>query len=315
MDFAHAYDYISQEYILAILDKLKFPPEFVNIVEMLMHNQTGRVLVNGDLSPSFEVNNGGKQGDPLFPMIYILALEGFNALMEAHPEYSGVTAPDGITKIKHSGYCDDCCVAVNDSESDRKALAEVLKVFEDASGNEVKKTKSYIIWLGSLRGSTHTIYDIKSLEQNSERYLGIQIASKFDPTENWSKVIQALPCHASYWSTLGLSIFGRTLMINSSMLSKIWFVAMHTPPDNQTTDKLNKLVNNYFRKGKRSNSIAYRKRITPTEHGGLGQLDIQAQLDNLLAKWVIKSKSGDTHPWNRSEERRVGKEGRSRWSP
>jgi exonuclease III len=298
VDFAHAYDYISQEYILAILHKLKFPPAFVDIIEMLMHNQTGRVLVNGDLSPTFTVDNGGKQGDPLFPMIYILALEGFNAMMEAHPGYSGVTAPDGTTKIKHSGYCDDCCVAVGDSASDRQALTEILKTFELASGNEVKKVKSYIIWLGSLRGSTHTIYDIKSLEQSSERYLGIQIASTFDPAENWSKVIKALPCQTTYWSTLGLSIFGRTLMINSSMLSKIWFVAMHTPPDNDTTDKLNKHVNNYFRKGRRSNSIAYQKRITPTEHGGLGQLDIQAQLDNLLAKWVIKSKSGDTHPWN-----------------
>ena len=41
-----------------------------------MNGQKGRVhatvvIVNGDPSPEFEVNNGGKQGDPLFPLIII----------------------------------------------------------------------------------------------------------------------------------------------------------------------------------------------------------------------------------------------------
>ena len=38
-----------------------------SIIRMMMTN--GRVLINSDLSrsPEFEVNNGGKQEDPLFP--------------------------------------------------------------------------------------------------------------------------------------------------------------------------------------------------------------------------------------------------------
>ena len=35
------------------------------VVEKI-EEQQGRVLVNGDLSPVFEVNNGGKQGDLCF---------------------------------------------------------------------------------------------------------------------------------------------------------------------------------------------------------------------------------------------------------
>ena len=58
-----------------------------------MMNQSGRVIVNGDLIDKFRVNNGGKQGDPLFPYIYILALEGLTAqleLMREYGEHSGV---------------------------------------------------------------------------------------------------------------------------------------------------------------------------------------------------------------------------------
>ena len=87
-------------------------------------------------------------------------------------------------------------------------------------------------------------------------------------------------------------------MINSSLLSKIWFIAMHTPASSSVIADLNKQVNHYFRRGKRSNSVSYEKRITPTEFGGLGQLDIEAQINNLLAKWAIKSAANDPHPWN-----------------
>ena len=59
--FSHAYDYISQEYILQVLETMEFPPNFVSLVAILMIEQQGRVLVNGDLSPVFEVNNGGNR--------------------------------------------------------------------------------------------------------------------------------------------------------------------------------------------------------------------------------------------------------------
>ena len=87
-------------------------------------------------------------------------------------------------------------------------------------------------------------------------------------------------------------------MINSSLLSQIWFMAVHTPPDKKSIDMLNKHVNNYFRKGKRANSVSYAKRITPSHMGGLGQLDIKKQIDNLLSKWIIRSLANDPHPWN-----------------
>ena len=75
IDFAHACDYISQECVVATLRAFDFPESFIGLIEMLMKNQTGRVIVNGDLSPEFNVNNGGKQGDPLFPLMHIIALQ------------------------------------------------------------------------------------------------------------------------------------------------------------------------------------------------------------------------------------------------
>ena len=102
----------------------------------------------------------------------------------------------------------------------------------------------------------------------------MQIASEFDTSSNWKNVIDRLPAFTEYWSTLGLSIFGRTLMINSSLLSKLWFVAMQTPHTTEIVNSIHKLVNSYFRKGKRFTSMSHSLRVTPTYYGGLGQLDV-----------------------------------------
>ncbi len=50
LDFAHAYDYISQEYVMAVLTALNFPSSLLNAINMMMKDQTGRVIVNNDLT-------------------------------------------------------------------------------------------------------------------------------------------------------------------------------------------------------------------------------------------------------------------------
>ena len=55
LDLAHAYDYISQDFILTVMHTMNFPKALICAVKTLMTNQSGRVLVNNDLSPSFPV--------------------------------------------------------------------------------------------------------------------------------------------------------------------------------------------------------------------------------------------------------------------
>ena len=69
-----------------------------------MNGQKGRVhatvvIVNGDPSPEFEVNNGGKQGDPLFPLIYTMV-----SLVEQNPTYTGVKPPYNDKRLSSSGF-------------------------------------------------------------------------------------------------------------------------------------------------------------------------------------------------------------------
>ena len=146
-------------------------------------------------------------GDPLFPLIYITALEGMDSLLEQDPNYTGIKPPYSDNRLSLSGFADGTCLFVSDKLADRTAIERILTCFRKASGNEVKLAKTIIIWLGPWKGITDQIFGTHPLI-GSERYLGIPIASEFDSSSNWKNMIDSLPACTEYWSTPGLSIFG-----------------------------------------------------------------------------------------------------------
>jgi exonuclease III len=299
LDFAHAYDYISQEYILEVLKVLDFPPSLLNAIKMMMTDQKGRVIVNNDLTYKFDVLNGGKQGDPLFPLVYIAALEGLYALLDTHPDFQGIKVPtQGVPQfLKYLGYADDTPVALGDDE-EGAALEMIFKVFEQASGNEIKTVKSYIMWLGEWVTSTATIYGIPYLQRGcTERYLGVSIGHDPMSIDQWSNTALKLQNMFQYWNSFSLSVFGRNLLINSRMLSQIWFKGSVLPITKKQQKQLDAPVNHFFRKGKRNNSVPHATRILPTKHGGLGQIHIPTQLHLLRIKWIVRYEAGDAPLW------------------
>ena len=298
LDYAHAYDYISQEYVLTVLQALNMPGALINIVATLMAGQIGSAIVNLNLTKPFKVDNGGKQGDPLFPLIYVLAMEGFVALLHSNENaYRGLLTPYGETYISVVGYADDTVIAIG-SEDDAEALPAILETFTRASGNEIKTSKSYIMWLGGF-SPTLNILGIPALaEGETERYLGINIGHNFDPVPMWDKLLESMPNRPEYWASFGISAFGRVLLLNACLLSTIWYLAHHARIPNKQLKKIEQVVDNYFRRGKRANSIRKSKRYLPKKLGGLGLLDIKQQVNNLLGKWVIKHLANDPHPWN-----------------
>jgi hypothetical protein len=101
----------------------------------------------------------------------------------------------------------------------------------------------------------------------------------------------------SYWNQLNLSIFGRTLLINSRMLSKIWFKASTVCPSPKEVKQMETQINTYFRKGKKNNTVSAETRVLPPKYGGLGQVHLPTQLHLLRAKWVMKFSAGEQPIW------------------
>ena len=56
--------------------------KFCSMVKTLLGNALARVSVNGNLSPSFRLSRSIRQGCPLAPLLYAVAADGLNWLVQ-----------------------------------------------------------------------------------------------------------------------------------------------------------------------------------------------------------------------------------------
>uniref|UniRef100_A0A453EQC1 Reverse transcriptase domain-containing protein n=1 Tax=Aegilops tauschii subsp. strangulata TaxID=200361 RepID=A0A453EQC1_AEGTS len=80
---AKAFDSVSWEYILELLQHLGFSARWRDWVSLLLSTTSSSCLLNGDNGPSISHRQGLRQGDPLPPLLFILAIDPLHHLLAA----------------------------------------------------------------------------------------------------------------------------------------------------------------------------------------------------------------------------------------
>ncbi|XP_059288533.1 secreted RxLR effector protein 78-like [Lycium ferocissimum] len=75
LDMAKACDRVSWFFLTKVLRKMEFGEMLIDIVFRIISNNWYSVLVNGQPQGFFKSTRGVKQGDPLSPTLFILAVE------------------------------------------------------------------------------------------------------------------------------------------------------------------------------------------------------------------------------------------------
>ena len=90
VDFEKAFDSISWDYISKILTAFNFNSKTIAIIKSLQKNSKSKILQSGHLSQQIYLGRGCRQGDPISPYLFVLAVELLGETFRKHKYIDGI---------------------------------------------------------------------------------------------------------------------------------------------------------------------------------------------------------------------------------
>ncbi|XP_071718980.1 uncharacterized mitochondrial protein AtMg01250-like [Rutidosis leptorrhynchoides] len=152
------------------------------------------VLDNGSPTKEFKMERGVRQGNPLSPFLFIIAVEGLNWLTKsavAKNLFSGVEIEDAKIPISHLQYADDTVFFGTWSLDNFENLMKLLRCFELCSGLKVNYNKSNLFGVGVDKYEVESMANLFGCNIGSFpfTYLGLPIGANMNKFESWKPVV------------------------------------------------------------------------------------------------------------------------------
>ncbi|GJZ99827.1 putative RNA-directed DNA polymerase, eukaryota, reverse transcriptase zinc-binding domain protein [Tanacetum coccineum] len=191
VDFEKAFDSLRWDFLDLILEKFDFGLKWRSWIKGCLQNGRSSILVNGSPTDEFELFRGLRQGDPMSPFLFILAMEGLHSLMckaETIGLFKGVSIGNNNLCISHLMYADDVIIFGDWSLVNANNLISILRCFYLILGLKINVQKSNVFGVGVTDAEVSHMAHIIGCEAAKFlfKYLGIPVGC------NMTRVIQCI---------------------------------------------------------------------------------------------------------------------------
>ena len=220
VDFEKAFDSLSWSFLQSIMAQMGFGEKWRKWIHSCLNSAFASVLINGSPTSEFKLERGLRQGDPLSPFLFILAVEALNVVfLEARNKSIFLGAEVGKDKvpISHLQFADDALIVGHWSLPNARNLSRILTCFHLASGLKINFNKSKLFGIGVSSSELNSIASSIGCQPSLLpcTYLGLPIGANMSRYGNWSSLIDRFQKRLSNWKTKTLSYGGRLTLIKS----------------------------------------------------------------------------------------------------
>ncbi|XP_050207624.1 uncharacterized protein LOC126657045 [Mercurialis annua] len=195
---------------------------FIRWIMVCVRTPTFSIMINGKPEGYFPGACGVRQGDPMFPLLFVLVMEYLSrALNKICDESFGYHFGCNEMRIKHLCFADDLFIFCKGNLTSVKQITRVLQHFHGVTRLKMNENKSSIYFSGVEEGSKASILQEMGFSVGflPIRYLGVPLISKRLTKEDCSELTEKITKRVSHWTVRHLTYAGRLQLVNDVLFS------------------------------------------------------------------------------------------------
>uniref|UniRef100_A0A803J4Y6 Reverse transcriptase domain-containing protein n=1 Tax=Xenopus tropicalis TaxID=8364 RepID=A0A803J4Y6_XENTR len=269
LDNMKAFDSVEWEYLWATMKRVGIHPTYINWVKALYHLPTAKVRTNTKISAPLAISRGTRQGCPLSPLLFALAMEPMACRIKTQKDIEGLKL--GPNKEIISMYADDTLIYLPNPDQALTLVLNTINTHTNYSGLKINWDKSVLFPIDprpqQAPNQTHGLQWVESF-----KYLGIWVHANLNKFVelNIHPILKLIEAKIEIWANLPLTLIGRINLFKMVILPKLMYIFRQAPTliSGSTFAKLKSLVTTLYW-NRSPPRIALTTLQLPTSQGGL----------------------------------------------
>lgn len=293
LDITKAFDSLSWPFLFEVLHAKGFSERWISWIATLLTTASSRVLVNGCAGDKFMHAKGLRQGDPISPLLFVIAMDALTAIIIKAHEARVLSNINGCSPMQRlSLYADDVVLFIKPIRSDLQFVKEILAIFGVASGLNVNFAKSAAIM---IRGENEDEEHVKSalpwrIDTFPCKYLGLQLSIRQLKRSEWQPIVDAALHILTGWQRGLVTRPGRLILVNQVMRVRATHHLMIAEAPKWALERVDKGCRAFFWAGTEEVHegkcvVSWTRVCRPKQLGGLGVIDLFKHGIALRLRW------------------------------
>lgn len=227
---------------------------------------------------SFLQQKGLRQGDPLSPYLFVLAMEGLRGILCHNTSGSGFRHHWKCRKTNttHICFADDFLLFSHGDSTSVATLQQSLAAFANCSGLEINPAKSALYMAGFTKEESTAIQSQLGMDRKAlpVKYLGVPLITTRLAHSDCLPLLDKITTKIKLWTSSSLSYGGRLQLIKSVLFTyQVYWSSIFILPAS-ITSRIESTLSAFLWRGSSLRAggakVAWDDICHPTLEGGLG---------------------------------------------